>query len=85
MNIVLYIVGHWYTCKNNHVYTIGECGGAMQESKCPECGEIVGGGNHTLASGNRQATGFLRQIGKLQPQHTQPFQQGLEIPQHLIE
>ncbi|CAI5949305.1 unnamed protein product [Closterium sp. NIES-64] len=34
--------GHWYRCRNGHVYAIGECGGAMQESRCPECGEVVG-------------------------------------------
>merc|ERR1719376_472191 len=29
--------GHWYKCPNGHVYAIGDCGGAMVESKCPEC------------------------------------------------
>ena len=22
--------GHWYKCRNGHVYVIGECGGAME-------------------------------------------------------
>lgn len=35
--------GHWFKCKNGHFYTIGECGGAMQTSKCPDCGEVIGG------------------------------------------
>ena len=35
--------GHWYKCMNNHYYVIGECGGAMEESYCPECGVTIGG------------------------------------------
>jgi len=54
--------GHWYTCPNGHVYAIGECGGAMQQSSCPECGATVGGGNHTLAPGNSGADAFLRDV-----------------------
>lgn len=50
--------GHWYKCKNGHVYAIGECGGAMQESKCPECNETIGGRNHALATGNQHAAEF---------------------------
>ncbi|KAF8997694.1 hypothetical protein BDQ17DRAFT_1428824 [Cyathus striatus] len=50
--------GHFYTCPNGHPYTIGECGGAMQTSVCPECGESVGGSNHALLSTNRRATEF---------------------------
>ena len=50
--------GHWYKCKNGHFYTIGECGGAMQESKCPECKETIGGTNHRLAEGNQHAGEF---------------------------
>ncbi|KAJ3220067.1 hypothetical protein HDU67_006823 [Dinochytrium kinnereticum] len=47
------IQGHWYTCANGHPYAIGECGGAMQISTCPECGAEVGGSSHVLAAGNR--------------------------------
>ncbi|KAG8227285.1 hypothetical protein J437_LFUL004834, partial [Ladona fulva] len=36
--------GHWYTCPNGHVYAIGNCGQAVQESRCNECGERIGGG-----------------------------------------
>ena len=25
--------GHWFKCPNGHIYAIGECGGAMQESR----------------------------------------------------
>ncbi|NWW77226.1 ZNFX1 protein, partial [Climacteris rufus] len=47
--------GHWFKCKNGHIYVIGECGGAMQRSKCPECHEVIGGVNHTLESSNSLA------------------------------
>eukprot|EP00898_Chlorokybus_atmophyticus_P005655 jgi/Chlat1/6090/Chrsp40S05670 len=53
--------GHWFTCPNGHVYTIGDCVGARQESTCPECGERVGGRKHALATGNRMATEFLQE------------------------
>ncbi|KAF8656766.1 hypothetical protein AX16_002444 [Volvariella volvacea WC 439] len=58
--------GHFYTCPNGHVYVIGECGGAMQTSRCPECGATVGGSSHRLTQGNRRAEEFetlLRQAG----------------------
>ncbi|XP_053848821.1 NFX1-type zinc finger-containing protein 1 [Vidua macroura] len=47
--------GHWFKCKNGHIYVIGECGGAMQRSTCPECHEVIGGTNHTLESSNSLA------------------------------
>lgn len=47
--------GHWYTCPNGHLYTIGECGGATQLSKCPDCKAEVGGGQHRLTAGNRHS------------------------------
>jgi hypothetical protein len=49
---------HWFECPNGHPYYIGECGLAMQTSRCPECGEAVGGTNHTLTSTNRNWSGF---------------------------
>ncbi|NXK65134.1 ZNFX1 protein, partial [Sylvietta virens] len=48
--------GHWFKCKNGHIYVIGECGGAMQRSTCPECHEVIGGTNHTLESSNSLAS-----------------------------
>uniref|UniRef100_A0A8C1KBB8 Zinc finger, NFX1-type containing 1 n=1 Tax=Cyprinus carpio TaxID=7962 RepID=A0A8C1KBB8_CYPCA len=48
--------GHWYKCPNGHVYAIGECGGAMEQSKCPECDAAIGGTNHNLIQGNAVAT-----------------------------
>ncbi|KAJ5272487.1 hypothetical protein N7478_007612 [Penicillium angulare] len=43
--------GHWYYCENGHPFTIGECGGAMELSRCPECGSAVGGRNHSTTAG----------------------------------
>ena len=60
--------GHWYECPNGHVYTIGECGGAMQQSKCPDCGETVGGTQHRLDGRNRPATSFLQDVNAARPQ-----------------
>ncbi|GFS28358.1 NFX1-type zinc finger-containing protein 1 [Trichonephila inaurata madagascariensis] len=49
-------IGHWYQCPNGHVYCITECGGAMVESHCNECGAKIGGSSHRLLSDNRVAT-----------------------------
>ena len=38
------------------MYAIGDCGGAMEKSRCPECGGTVGGGQHRLTEGNSVAT-----------------------------
>ncbi|EFA00122.1 NFX1-type zinc finger-containing protein 1 [Tribolium castaneum] len=48
--------GHWYKCPNGHVYAIGECGGAMQEATCNECGARIGGSQHRLLENNAVAT-----------------------------
>ena len=47
--------GHWFKCPKGHYYCIGECGGAMEIAKCPECGSTIGGQNHALATGNVHA------------------------------
>jgi hypothetical protein len=52
---------HWYQCPNGHPYYIGECGGAMQEALCPECGERVGGSHHQLNPSNSQVRGVFAQ------------------------
>ncbi|KAI9992187.1 hypothetical protein PInf_017572 [Phytophthora infestans] len=44
--------GHWYRCENGHSYSIGECGMAMEETHCPECGARVGGQDHRLVQGS---------------------------------
>uniref|UniRef100_G3NRN1 Zinc finger, NFX1-type containing 1 n=1 Tax=Gasterosteus aculeatus TaxID=69293 RepID=G3NRN1_GASAC len=48
--------GHWYKCPNGHVYVITECGGAVESRNCPDCKATIGGGNHSLASGNQVAS-----------------------------
>ena len=47
--------GHWFKCPNGHYYCIGECGGAMQLAKCPECKTDIGGTSHSLTAGNTHA------------------------------
>jgi hypothetical protein len=44
--------GHWYRCVRGHSYSIGECGMAMEQTRCPECGAPVGGANHAFVEGN---------------------------------
>jgi len=39
---------HWYKCSCEHQFFIGECGKAMEESKCNNCGKLIGGQNHDL-------------------------------------
>jgi hypothetical protein len=48
--------GHWFKCPNGHIYIITECGGAMEQSRCNECGAEIGGGSHRLLESNRVAT-----------------------------
>jgi len=55
---------HWYECPNGHPYFIGECGMAMQQSRCMECGETVGGGQHRLHNTNRQSETVRRIIDR---------------------
>ncbi|KAI3540024.1 hypothetical protein CSPX01_08479 [Colletotrichum filicis] len=60
--------GHWYTCRNGHPFTIGECGMAMQQTVCPECNAPVGGRNHSSAEGVRHAVEIdelARGIGRM--------------------
>lgn len=39
-----------YQCSCDFVYSIGNCGYAMERSKCPKCGKDIGGGNHQAVS-----------------------------------
>ena len=50
--------GRWFACPNGHPYFIGECGGAMQEATCNECGARIGGGSHRLRSDNQYLANF---------------------------
>jgi hypothetical protein len=47
--------GHWFKCPNGHIYAIGDCGGAMVESRCNECHASIGGTRHQILSDNRHA------------------------------
>jgi hypothetical protein len=47
--------GHWFKCPNGHIYCISDCGGAMEESKCNECGARIGGQHHQLRRDNEFA------------------------------
>ncbi|KAI9789613.1 MAG: hypothetical protein M1816_005922 [Peltula sp. TS41687] len=58
--------GHWYTCQNNHAFTIGECGMPMELARCPQCGASVGGQHHQAAEGVRHAADLERRFGGLQ-------------------
>ena len=52
----------WFKCKNGHPYSIGQCGGAMETSKCMECGESIGGSDHKLDKSN-EAIGKVDKAG----------------------
>lgn len=54
--------GHWFKCPNGHFYAIGECGGATQESTCPECQAKIGGTGHRLVAGNEVNLPILSSI-----------------------
>lgn len=54
-DVTSFMSGHLYRCPNGHMYVIGECGGAMQRSRCPECGASIGGTSHQLTAGNTGA------------------------------
>ncbi|KAK8236036.1 putative NF-X1 finger and helicase domain protein [Phyllosticta capitalensis] len=57
--------GHWYYCQNGHPFTIGECGGPVQTTACPECGAPVGGRDHRVAQGVRRAEDLESEFGRL--------------------
>lgn len=54
--------GHWYTCFNGHPFTVGECGMPMERTRCPQCGEPVGGQNHAPARGVTRADALEREL-----------------------
>lgn len=45
--------GRWFVCQNKHPYFVGDCGGATQISKCPECDAPIGGTQHKVVESNR--------------------------------
>eukprot|EP00062_Callorhinchus_milii_P005522 gi/632945075/ref/XP_007887854.1/ PREDICTED: NFX1-type zinc finger-containing protein 1-like [Callorhinchus milii] len=52
--------GHWYKCRNGHIYAIGNCGMAMETGVCPECHTTIGGTNCQLLSDNLVASEMIR-------------------------
>ena len=50
--------GRWYYCPNNHPYLISNCGRAVKEAKCPECGAGIGGKNKKLRADNKEIKGL---------------------------
>ncbi|KAI6041099.1 hypothetical protein EDC04DRAFT_2893494 [Pisolithus marmoratus] len=52
------VAGHFYRCPNGHTFVIGDCGAAMQTSRCPECGEAIGGESCQLLASNSRATEY---------------------------
>ena len=47
--------GTWHLCPNGHLYNIGQCGGAMEQGRCPECDSTIGGSDHSLLESNSRA------------------------------
>ncbi|KAK8064546.1 hypothetical protein PG994_007184 [Apiospora phragmitis] len=47
--------GHWYKCRNGHIFAIGECGMPMELARCPECRAPIGGQHHQLVEGASRA------------------------------
>lgn len=43
-----------FTCPKGHLYTIGDCTGAVTTSNCPHCKETIGGTDYRLATGNQK-------------------------------
>ena len=54
INLLRTLGTQWYKCPNGHFYVVGECGGPMQVSRCPECGQKIGGQDHIPARNNNQ-------------------------------
>ncbi|CEG78950.1 hypothetical protein RMATCC62417_13481 [Rhizopus microsporus] len=45
--------GRWFVCPNKHPYFVGDCGGATEVSRCPECNAPIGGTQHRVIESNR--------------------------------
>lgn len=59
--------GHWYYCANGHPFTIGDCGGATEVSRCPECGSLVGGQDHLTVYGVTRAHDLEEHLRRIDP------------------
>ncbi|BEJ11583.1 hypothetical protein CspHIS471_0200430 [Cutaneotrichosporon sp. HIS471] len=70
------MTGNIYQCQNGHPYIIGDCGQAMVEATCNECGEGIGGGGHQLRGDNRPDTELeevVRSLDHLGARPVDPF------------
>jgi hypothetical protein len=56
---------HWYRCVNGHPFTVAHCGAPVETSRCPECGETVGGQDHEATEGVTHAGDIERQFGDM--------------------
>lgn len=70
-------LGNWYTCPNGHIFSISECGGAMQVRKCNECGEAIGEGGDNVPQ-STQRVSMEEDITALQDEAT-PRQEKLVL------
>ena len=57
--------GHWYYCRDGHLFTVGECGMPMETSVCPQCGAPVGGRDHQAVDGVTAARDIEEQFGRM--------------------
>ncbi len=62
----------FFECANGHLYAIGNCTQPAVTSKCPTCSNTIGGTNHQLAPGNKEAVGLMEktQFGYFLPNAT---------------
>jgi len=62
----------FFECANGHLYAIGNCTQPAVTSKCPTCSNTIGGTNHQLAPGNKEAVGLMEktQFGYFLPSAT---------------
>lgn len=47
---------HILNIANKAQFAVGECGLPMEQARCPECGEAVGGRDHAPSDGVARAT-----------------------------
>eukprot|EP00392_Amoebophrya_sp_AT5.2_P009963 g9994.t1 len=52
----------WYRCPNGHLYTVGNCGMPMQQSRCSQCGAAIGGNDHR-PTGQQTRLGRATEVG----------------------
>ena len=64
LNLLRTLGTQWYKCPKGHLYVVGECGGPMQQSICPECREHIGGMDHIPVNRN-YAVDINREIQNL--------------------